>query len=374
MGLEEEEEVVDLDDDSHSTDKGSCKNGDKDTHGGDDKVSTKGGCNDGGGGDHGNKQRKKRVAPPTPFTAVLAEAAALSPQEHGLSVLPFLGPERSTGWHSGSALGCVAGLRKGTTRAHLLRAALDSVAVSLAEIVGRMAPYLADHSHKFPSPAPFQHEHDDNDDDQTNSGKKKRRCGEKEGSNPSPPPPPAAEVFAVSPPPQGLAHDELAHGVGGGGVVAPLVASGGALAKNPLWRQLIADACGRPLLLPHCQGLKSDVATLTGVALLVSEALGEEESGLTEGDMKGRATAVDQGRGGGGGGRGRGGGGGSDVEAATAPEVPLVHDEASVELEGTMYYPRLEANGAYKQIAKEQRRLYSSVLTPTSDFFRAYLG
>ena len=68
------------------------------------------------------------------FAALMAEAAALNSDggdnteeagERGLRVLPFLGPERSVGWHDGAS-GAVAGLRKGTTRAQLLRAALEA--------------------------------------------------------------------------------------------------------------------------------------------------------------------------------------------------------------------------------------------------------
>jgi hypothetical protein len=40
-------------------------------------------------------------------------------QDHGVSVLPFLGPERSIGWHS-TATSCIAGLTRGTTQAQVL--------------------------------------------------------------------------------------------------------------------------------------------------------------------------------------------------------------------------------------------------------------
>jgi gluconokinase len=55
------------------------------------------------------------------------------PDGHGLSVLPFWGGERSTGWHE-KAHGLIAGLNLGTTSADLVRAAIESLCYRYAAI------------------------------------------------------------------------------------------------------------------------------------------------------------------------------------------------------------------------------------------------
>ena len=59
------------------------------------------------------------------------------PGSHGLTFLPFLAGERSTGYHE-SATGAVLGLRSSTGTVDILHAALESVAFRFAEIFGHL--------------------------------------------------------------------------------------------------------------------------------------------------------------------------------------------------------------------------------------------
>ncbi|HEX5875490.1 MAG TPA: gluconokinase [Pyrinomonadaceae bacterium] len=61
------------------------------------------------------------------------EIAALEPDAHGLTVLPFWSGERSTGW-SADARGGIFGLRQQTTPAEIVRAVLESIAYRFALI------------------------------------------------------------------------------------------------------------------------------------------------------------------------------------------------------------------------------------------------
>jgi gluconokinase len=67
--------------------------------------------------------------------------AALAPDAHGLTVLPFWAGERSTGWHA-HASGALLGLTSHTRPAEIVRAALESVAYRLA-LVSRSLDALA---------------------------------------------------------------------------------------------------------------------------------------------------------------------------------------------------------------------------------------
>lgn len=62
-----------------------------------------------------------------------AELAAMGADEHGLTVLPFLSGERSTGW-SADARGWIAGLSLSTRPAEILRAGLEAVAYRFAAV------------------------------------------------------------------------------------------------------------------------------------------------------------------------------------------------------------------------------------------------
>jgi gluconokinase len=61
------------------------------------------------------------------------EVAALAPDAHGLTVLPFWAGERSAGWHAHAA-GAILGLTAHTRAAEIVRAALESVAYRLAVV------------------------------------------------------------------------------------------------------------------------------------------------------------------------------------------------------------------------------------------------
>lgn len=61
------------------------------------------------------------------------QLAALEPDAHGLTILPFWSGERSTGWSS-DARGGIFGLRQQTTTVEIIRAALESIAYRFALI------------------------------------------------------------------------------------------------------------------------------------------------------------------------------------------------------------------------------------------------
>ena len=69
----------------------------------------------------------------TSTTDLQQQLAALEPDAHGLTILPFWSGERSTGW-STEARGGIFGLRQQTTTVEILRAALESVAYRFALI------------------------------------------------------------------------------------------------------------------------------------------------------------------------------------------------------------------------------------------------
>jgi gluconokinase len=74
--------------------------------------------------------------------ALQREIAALEPDGHGLTVLPFWSGERSTGWSS-EARGGILGLRQQTQPVEILRAALESIAyrfAAIASALDRVAP------------------------------------------------------------------------------------------------------------------------------------------------------------------------------------------------------------------------------------------
>ncbi len=125
---------------------------------------------------------------------LLAEAALMEPDEHGLTILPFLRSERAPGWATNATL-TISGMTPATTPVHIQRAALEAVAFRFRLILDRLRPHLA----------------------------------------------PGSEV----------------------------VASGGALHENPLWRQILADVLQKPVGLVNV-----DEATSRGAAILALQALG----------------------------------------------------------------------------------------------------
>ena len=60
-------------------------------------------------------------------------AAALPPDGHGLTILPFWAGERSPGWHAG-ARAAITGMNLHTTPAEILRASLEAVAYQFATV------------------------------------------------------------------------------------------------------------------------------------------------------------------------------------------------------------------------------------------------
>ncbi len=79
----------------------------------------------------------------TPVDGPLMEAAAaLEPDAHGLTVLPFVAGERSPAWLD-TAHGVVAGLTLSTRREDLLRAAMEAVAYRFAALYRNVLPLAA---------------------------------------------------------------------------------------------------------------------------------------------------------------------------------------------------------------------------------------
>ncbi|MDE0143769.1 MAG: FGGY-family carbohydrate kinase [Caldilineaceae bacterium] len=125
--------------------------------------------------------------------ALLASAADLAPDAHGLTILPFLRGERAPGWATEASLS-ISGISPATTPAHIVRAAFEAVALRFRLIYDRLAPLL----------------------------------------------PPCTEI----------------------------VASGGALEDNDLWRQILADVMQTPVHL-----IDVVEATSRGAAILAMQAL-----------------------------------------------------------------------------------------------------
>lgn len=63
--------------------------------------------------------------------------AELEPDAHGLTVLPFWGGERSTGW-ADDARGAIVGLRLHTRPVEVLRASMEAIALRFAEVDRRL--------------------------------------------------------------------------------------------------------------------------------------------------------------------------------------------------------------------------------------------
>lgn len=68
------------------------------------------------------------------------ELAALEPDAHGLTILPFWAGERSTGWNP-RARGAVFGLSSNTKRVEIVRAAMEAIAYRFALIFSRLRSF-----------------------------------------------------------------------------------------------------------------------------------------------------------------------------------------------------------------------------------------
>ena len=88
---------------------------------------------------------RRVLALPERDGAVEEALAAAEPDGHGLTALPFLAGERSTGWHE-DARAALTGLGLATTAPDMLRALLEAVAFRLGAVYERLAP-LASSDH-----------------------------------------------------------------------------------------------------------------------------------------------------------------------------------------------------------------------------------
>ncbi len=147
------------------------------------------------------------------------EIATLSPDAHGLTVLPFLTGERAPNWNA-DARGVIAGISLKTQPIEILRAGLESIAYRLGlifELLRGVAPDTQrDTSSRLLDDTPSQQ----------------------------------AMRDAVS-----------------------VIASGGALMNSPTWIQIIADTLGVPVIASA-----EAEATSRGTALLALKALGVVDS------------------------------------------------------------------------------------------------
>jgi gluconokinase len=73
--------------------------------------------------------------------AVEAEVAAMEPDAHGLTVLPFLAGERAVGWRA-DARAAIVGLSWSTKPIEILRAGMEAVALRFGRIYERLRPLV----------------------------------------------------------------------------------------------------------------------------------------------------------------------------------------------------------------------------------------
>ncbi|CAN0377219.1 unnamed protein product, partial [Phaeothamnion confervicola] len=79
------------------------------------------------------------------FGRLTAEAERMTPDNHGLTVLPFLAGERSPSWDD-AATGTITGLKLATTPAEVFRATLEATAYRFAAIYDDLrAVVVTDH-------------------------------------------------------------------------------------------------------------------------------------------------------------------------------------------------------------------------------------
>jgi gluconokinase len=77
------------------------------------------------------------------------QLVAMKPDQHGLTMLPFVAGERSLGWHAESRM-TVSGLSLHTTPVEVLRAAMESLAYRLYALHGEIckALHMAGNDHR----------------------------------------------------------------------------------------------------------------------------------------------------------------------------------------------------------------------------------
>ena len=87
---------------------------------------------------------RKTLALPADDAALEQALAAVPPDGHGLTALPFLAGERSPGWRP-EARAALAEMSLATDAVEITRALLEAVALRLAEIYDRLRPLAAEH-------------------------------------------------------------------------------------------------------------------------------------------------------------------------------------------------------------------------------------
>jgi len=102
-----------------------------------DRVLVGGALSDGGGLFN---WLKESMLPAESFATVESELELLSPDAHGLTVMPFWAGERSTGWNP-SARGTIVGLSLQTLPSEILRAAMEAIAYRFALIAAALEPF-----------------------------------------------------------------------------------------------------------------------------------------------------------------------------------------------------------------------------------------
>ena len=90
--------------------------------------------------------------------ARMRQLTRMAPDSHGLTVLPFLAGERSTGWH-GEARGTVAGLSLNTNPYHILQAGMEAVAFRFRSIYDRLNRVLGKTEEVIASGGALRYEH-----------------------------------------------------------------------------------------------------------------------------------------------------------------------------------------------------------------------
>lgn len=245
-------------------------------------------------------------------------------------ILPFFSGERSPGYKD-DARACILGLRRSTTRAQLVRAALESVCLRLAVIVnlivGADANSDADCGRRS-SPICTSSSLDNeraNYSSPSIAVRPSRESLTSEGSSPA-----RIEGTGVS-----AGAEAVTRGMVGTAAQASnaqndfqVVASGQALAASPLWRQILADSLGMAV---RPSGTSEE--TSLGVAVLLSSLEDED--------------------------RRRFHGSGASLEQATGHKSPA-RDHSPVDI----HTPNRDAVMAYRAAAMEQQQAYRTIFDP----------
>lgn len=252
------------------------------------------------------RRRGSRSRPaPIPAAAVRpSPRTAVCPAQ----LLPFFSGERSPGYRDDAAAS-ILGLRRSTTRAHLVRAGMEAVCLRLAAIVDLI---LGAGDRGATGGEPPRHP--------VIAARRAAEDGEAGEGIVN-----GAKGFARAP---GIGGPRAAGTAGGG---ARVIAGGGAMAASPLWKQMLADALGRSV-----QDSGRTEETSFGVAVLLSSM---EGAGVAEGASE----------------RGAGGAG----------VVADGDGDGGYNQAGVVYAPREEAFVRYLAAREAQERAYRAIFGPT---------